>query len=140
MQRLFLVSLAGFALAVGIAVSAPARPLYEPPAPPKPPPPRLVMNLNGTVWQGKYNLANRIYTFEPDGTVSYKSSPVTKVSIKNRGHWRLDGDMFYFDHNIGANKMMEFRGKITGPDTIVGEQHMLKTGQKTPVTMQRTAP
>jgi hypothetical protein len=54
--------------------------------------------------------------------------------------WRLDGDMLYFDHNIGAAKMMEFRGKVTGPDTIIGEQVMVKTGVRTPVTMQRAMP
>lgn len=140
MQRFFLVTLASFAVAVGVAVSAPARPLYEPPPVPKPPPPRQMVNLNGTAWQGKYGVANRVYIFEPDGTISYKSSPLVKAGIKNRGIWRLEGDMLYFDHNIGAAKMLEFRGKVQGPDSIVGEQVMVKTGVKSQVTMQRCMP
>ena len=140
MRRLYLLSLAGFVIAVGVAVSAPARPLYEPPPPAKPPLPRVIVNLAGTSWNGKYNVANRIYLFEPDGTVSYKSSPVAKVAIKNRGTWRLEGDTLHFDHNIGAAKMMEFHGKFQGPDTIVGEQFMTKTGVRTQVTMKQAAP
>lgn len=138
MQRLFLSTIALFALTVGIAVSAhPARPLYEPPDPPKPPVP-VVAQLNGSAWLGKYGVAVRTYIFEADGTISYKTT--TPTIFKNRGSWRLEGNTVYFDHHIGikGKKTLEFRGILRDPNTIVGEQTMVLTGAKTQVIMQRT--
>ncbi|MSQ93412.1 MAG: hypothetical protein EXR98_02525 [Gemmataceae bacterium] len=138
MNRFFLCSLFLFSLMVGITVAAhPARPLYEPPDPPKPLAP-VVVNLAGSAWLGKYAAANRTYIFEADGTLSYKTATVT--IFKNRGAWRLEGNTIYFEHHIGikAKKTLEFRGVLKDPNTIVGEQTMVVTGAKTNVTMQRT--
>ena len=137
MQRVCGMVLAWSVLAVGLASAVPARPLYVPEPAPKQPEPRPLINLGGTTWLGKYTVADRIYTFEVDGTVSYKSSPATKVSIKNRGNWKFDGVQFYFDHHIGTNKLIEFRGVLQDGNTIVGEQTILKTGVKSPVVMKR---
>jgi len=137
MPRLFVFSLAAVGLMMGVALAHPARPLYLPAIAAKAPSPRPAMNLNGTTWQGKYLTSNRFFTFEPDGTLSYKSSPATKNSIKNRGHWRFDGDTLYFEHfMVVNNKLMEFRGKIQDANTIVGES-ITKTGAKTTQTLQR---
>jgi len=99
-----------------------------------------VLDLNGTTWQGKYLTSNRIFTFEPDGTLSYKSSPLTKSSIKNRGHWKFDGETLSFEHFLTPkNKIMEFRGKVQDGNAIVGES-ITKTGGKTTQTLISTNP
>ena len=140
MPRLLIGALAFFVLTIGVAIAHPARPLYEPTPVPKAPPPPPAIDLNGTTWQGKYLTANRIFTFEPDGTLSYKSSPLTKSSFKNRGHWKFDGETLYFEHFITAkNKIMEFRGKVQDGNTIVGES-ITKTGGKSTQSLIRTNP
>jgi hypothetical protein len=140
MRRLFLYALVVAPMTVAVAFAHPARPLYMPAAVPEAPPPRPSVNLKGTTWQGKYLTTNRIFTFEPDGTLSYKSSPLTKNSIKNRGHWHFDGETLYFEHFITAkNKIMEFRGKIQSPNAIVGES-ITKVGGKSAQTLIRTNP
>jgi hypothetical protein len=140
MPKLFLLALGAYSLIISVALAHPARPLYVPPTGPVAPPPRPSFNLNGTSWQGKYLTSNRIFTFEPDGTLSYKSSPLTKTSIKNRGHWTFDGETLYFEHFLTAkNKIMEFRGKVQGPNVIVGES-ITKTGGKAMQTLNRTTP
>jgi hypothetical protein len=111
--------------------------LYDPAAPAKAPPPRPVLNLNGTSWQGKYLTTNRIFTFEPDGTLSYRVSATSKVNTKNRGTWQFNGDTVIFEYYINANnKLMEFRGKLQDSNTLVGES-ITKTGGKTNQTFVR---
>src|SRR4029077_8742134 len=78
MQRLIL-SIAGFAFAVGIAVAAPAQPRYEPKDPPKAPT-AVRVDLANTAWIGKYGAAVRTFFFEPDGSLSYRSG--SAVGIK----------------------------------------------------------
>lgn len=136
MKRMIAICLAWSTIAWGLAQAVPARPLYMPEIPPKVEPPKAVA-LAGTAWLGKYGVANRTYIFDPDGTVSY--SATTKTVFKQRGQWRFDGVTLFFDHHIGANKMLEFRGVVKDENTIVGEQTMLKTGMKSTVTMQKTA-
>jgi hypothetical protein len=111
----------------------------------KPPAPKLAPNMAGTTWLGKYNAIDRVYIFEPDGTVSYTTAAAIKAKAKilpnkNRGSWRMEGTTFVFDHSLGAGTVLEFRGNFAGPDTIVGEQHMVKTGKKSDVTMKRQMP
>lgn len=127
-----------FALTVSIAYAIPARPLYVPDDPPKAPVVRVVPNIAGTAWLGKYSATQRLFVFEADGTVSYRS-PASKTNpIKNRGSWRVEGSTLIFDHFITkGNIIMEFRGVIQDPNTIVGES-WTKAGIKTPQTMQRT--
>jgi hypothetical protein len=139
MSRLLCVVFAWSLLALGMAVAHPARPLYEPTPIPKPPAPKLAPNMAGSTWLGKYNQVNRLYTFEFDGTVSYATSAKGK-SFKNRGKWRIEGSTFIFDHNIGTATLLEFRGVFVDPNTIVGEQNMVKTGVKSKVTMKRETP
>lgn len=136
MARLLLFFLGWFILGVGLAHGVPARPLYEPEEPPKPPAPKqMAIDLRGTAWLGKYITTNRTFIFEADGTLSYKST--TKTIFKNRGSWRLDGSTLYFEHNVGVNKVMDFKGTILSNGTIVGES-ITKTGAKTQQTLQRT--
>jgi hypothetical protein len=139
MQRHFLFAIFGIVVGVGAVLSAPARPLYEPPAPP---PPRVVIELNGTAWLGPYAKSKRIYLLEPDGTVSYRSA-VGKAAGKGkvftgRGTWRLEGDELFFEHYINPQvKLLEFRGIVRDANTIVGEVNMLQTGEKFPATLER---
>jgi len=139
MKRILAMVFVWSMLAFGLAIAAPARPLYEPEPPPKAPPPQTFVNLSGSAWLGKYNVANRTYIFEADGTVSY--STTGKTMFKNRGSWKLMGDNLFFDHHIGVagKKTLEFRGVVKDTNTIVGVQTMLTTGVKSNVTMQRTA-
>ena len=139
MKRIVGLTLVWSLIAFAMAIAHPARPLYEPEAPPKPPPPRAFVNVTGTAWAGKYNAANRTYVFEADGTVSYSSTG--KTVFKGRGNWQLVGDTLHFTHHIGVagKTTMEFRGVVKDADTIVGEQVMTATGAKTTVTMKRTA-
>jgi hypothetical protein len=136
MHRMLGLMLAWFVVAVGMAFAVPARPLYVPTASTLPPPPKAVINLNGSAWLGKYNTIARTFIFEPDGTVSYKST--TPTIFKGRGSWRLEGDNIYFDHFITkGNVIMEFRGVVKDNNTIVGES-TTKAGKKDMQTMQRT--
>lgn len=139
MHRIFCIMFTWSVLAIGFALANPVRPPYVPEPIAKPPAPKVTFDMAGSKWLGKYNVANRYYTFEIDGTVSYSPSPTTK-GIKNRGSWRIEGNTFNFDHNIGAAKMLEFRGTFTDANTLVGEQTMTKTGVKSNVTMQRQLP
>jgi hypothetical protein len=138
MRRLF-GTLCGFLFAVSVGYAIPARPLYLPEAPPKAPVVKAVaININGTAWIGKVSATNRIFVFEADGTVSYKT-PTSKANpIKNRGNWRLEGSTLIFDHYITkGNTILEFRGTVQDPNTIVGES-WTKAGVRTPQTLQRS--
>jgi hypothetical protein len=126
-------------LAIGLAHAAPARPLYQAEAPPQPPVARRVIDLAGTAWLGKYNMVQRIFILEPDGTLSYKSPAGKAKAFKNRGFWKFDGTNLYFEHFLNPNqKIMEFRAKITDDKAITGEATYLQTGAKATQTMQRT--
>jgi hypothetical protein len=145
MKRIVFILGVWSVLAFSFAIAHPARPLYEPIPIPKPPAPKLIPNMAGTTWFGKYNAIDRVYVFEFDGTVSYTTAAAAKAKVKiipnkGRGNWRMEGTTFFFEHNLGAGTVMEFRGNFAGPDTIVGEQHMVKTGKKSNVTMKRHLP
>src|SRR5437868_3809011 len=130
MKYILLFANVWLALAVSIAVAVPARPLYEPEEPPKPAS-RIVADLNGSAWTGKYNTITRIFVFEADGTLSYKSAAVAGKIFKNRGSWKLEGDILSFEHFINPNnKLMHFRGKVADANSIVGESVILTTGAK----------
>jgi hypothetical protein len=136
MYRFFLIGFAWFAVTSSLA-AVPARPLYEPEDPPKPPPPPKIniMDLRGTAWLGKYNAANRTYIFEPNGTLSYKTT--TKTIFKNYGSWRIEGNRVSYEYGSGKTKLMEFRGTIQDNNTIIGEATYLN-GNKAVMTLQRT--
>jgi hypothetical protein len=137
MTRIIAWSIGFCVIAIGLAHAVPARPLYEPAVTVAPPP--LTVNLNGSAWLGKYNAANRVYIFEADGTLSYRSA-IAKAGgkvYKNRGTWRLEGNKLFFDHNIGAkNTVMEFRGTVVDANTIVGEATYPMTGRKDTQTLK----
>jgi hypothetical protein len=109
--------------------------LYEPsPAIVLPQRPAAV-NLGGTTWNGKYNAVNRIFIFEPDGTLSYQATTgkggINMKIYKNRGTWRQEGTTIMFDYyTTPANVLMQFRGTITDANTIDGEANypLLKIG------------
>ncbi len=142
MQRMSLLLFAWLVLAFADACAAPARPLYEPPDPPKAPPARAIFQLEGSAWLGKYNAINRIFILEADGTLSYKSATLKGKgnAIKNRGSWKLEGDQLFFQHHIKPGTvLMEFRGTIKDGNTIVGEAiYPLLNGNKANQTLQRT--
>ena len=138
MLRVFLL-LIGFAFGAGIVFTAPARPLYQPEDPPKLPARAVQVNLAGTAWLGKYSTVNRIFIFEADGTLSYKSTTAKGKAFPNRGSWRVVGDVLEFEHFINPKqKLMQFRGTIKDANTIVGEATMLSNNMKSMQTMQRT--
>jgi hypothetical protein len=130
-----------FMLALGIGHAAPARPLYEPEEPPMLPA-LVIGGLNGTAWLGKYNTVDRVFIFEPDGTVSYRTTAKTSKVFKERGSWKLEGNILTFEHYINPKtKLMEFRGTVKDANTIVGEATYLPLkGKKAPQTLQRTMP
>jgi hypothetical protein len=139
MKRLLTIVFAWSALAFGFAAANPARPLYEPLPPPKLPAAKVIPNMIGTTWLGKYSTVNRYYIFEADGTISFKTT-LKANALKGRGNWRMEGNVVFFDHNLGAGTIMEFRGNFKDEKTIVGQQTMVKTGAKSNVTMQRAIP
>jgi hypothetical protein len=140
MPRLFLIMIA-FATGAGILVAAPARPLYQPEDPPKLPARAVQVNLVGTAWVGKYISINRIFTFEPDGTLSYKAASGKGKGFANRGTWRVVGDVLEFEHYTNPNqKLMHFRGTIKDGNTIVGEATFLLNNTKSAQTMTRFNP
>lgn len=135
------ISISGFLLilAASIGRGVPAVPLYMPtPKAPAIAKPVVALDLRGTAWLGKYSTIARIFIFEADGTLSYKTTG--KIHYKNRGTWRVEGDTLIFEHWLSnpANKIMDFRGTIRDANSIVGESTM-KTGAKTMQTLQRTA-
>ncbi len=140
MQRYLLSTITTLVAAISIAYAIPARPLYVPPEPPRAPTPAPVVSvyLGGSAWLGKLNAINRLFVFEADGTVSYRT-PASKANpIKGRGSWRVEGNTLIFDHFITkGNTILEFRGTIKDSNTIVGESTS-KTGGKTMQTLQRT--
>lgn len=139
MQRIVLTLISCTCL-IGMAGSAPVRPLFEPKeTPPSPPPRRVVVDLTNTVWQGKYHTTTRFFVFEADGTLSYRSATKAGKLFKNRGTWRLEGNVLIFEHFINPNtKLMHFRGTIQNSSTIVGEATYPQQGTKANQTLQRT--
>jgi hypothetical protein len=139
MQRCFLFGVIGLTFAVSAVLSAPARPLYEPEEPPKLPA-SVAIHLNGAAWFGKYNAVNRVFIFEPDGTLSYKATTANAKVFKNRGSWKLVGNQLHFEHYINPNsKLIEFHGTIKDENTIVDEAtYPLLKGKKALQTLQRT--
>ena len=97
-------------MALGVLDAAPARPLYEPPEPPKLATP---ISLGGTYWFGKCFVDNFWIIFENNGTITYGYTG----HKWNSGSWKLDGNNLYFEMN---KKYLEFRGTVTG-NTIQGE-------------------
>lgn len=135
MKRSALLMLAWLTLAFSVAHAIPARPLYEPLE--SGPPAFAMANFQGSEWSGKYLTLNRIFIFEADGSLSYKSNPKTIKGFKNRGSWKLDGGNLTFEHHISVNnKLLEFRGIIQDANTIVGEV-TYKNGNKVQQTFQR---
>jgi hypothetical protein len=133
------VGIASLCVAVGLTHAAPARPLYQPAAAPAPPPPRVQVNLAGTAWLGKYQTVNRIFIFEPDGTLSYRTTAKSGKIYKNRGTWKVDDDKIHFEHyTTPANKLMEFHGTVVNPSTITGEATYRLNNTAAKQTMERT--
>jgi hypothetical protein len=137
MTRLLACSIGFFVIAIGIAQAVPARPLYEPAVPVTPAP--LIVNLNGSSWFGKYITINRIFIFEADGTLSYRTTTGKAGGkiYKNRGNWKLQGNNLYFDYfTMPGRTLMEFRGIVTDGNTIVGEATYPVTGKKDAQTLK----
>ncbi len=126
-----------FVLSAATSRGVPAVPLYVPkPTRPQTVLPAIIKDMRGTAWLGKYSAATRTYIFEPDGTLSYKTT--TKTIYKNRGSWRLEGDTLIFTYwTTPANKLMDFRGTVKDFNSIVGEA-TLRTGAKSMQTLKRT--
>ena len=110
MKRMPLLAFAWYVLVLGALDGAPARPLFEPEAPPSQP---ATISLAGTYWFGKCYVDNFWIIFEPNGTITYGYTG----NKWNSGSWKLEGNSLYFEMN---KKYLEFRGTIQG-DTIQGE-------------------
>ena len=139
MHPLFLLAAVWSMLTLGIAHALPARPLYEPPDAPKTPT-RTVGDFQGVPWLGNYNTLKRLYVFEADGTLSYKSAASKGALFKNRGSWKCDGTNITFEHTLGVKTIMEFRGVFKDQNTIVGVATYPLTNKKVEQTLQRTMP
>jgi hypothetical protein len=137
MHRLLGLSILWLAGALGLAHAAPVRLPHMPAEPPKMPV-KVAVDLNGTAWLGKYGAANRTFIFEADGTVSYKTGAKASKGFKNRGFWKIEGNNLFFEHYLNPNqKLMEFRGVVKDPNTIVGEATFPLKGTKEQQTLQR---
>jgi len=133
MKRAVALLVAWFIAAGSIAFAVPARPLYQPLSIPKAPA-RPVVNLSGTSWLGSYLAANRVFIFEPNGTISYKASAKTKVINKKCGTWTFDGETLTFEHyHNQKNVLMEYRGKVQDAKTIFGVSTTRKDGRSTQI-------
>ncbi len=128
MNRMFLLLFAWLALTIGIAHAAPARPLYEPPDPPKAP--QSMLDLRGTTWHGSFfGLSDAEVTFKPDGTwVSRR--PHERGDEIGRGSWKATGANLEFDNGYAF-----YRGTIAG-HFIQGESSNIN-GLRAPFLMQR---
>src|SRR5437870_808211 len=109
MTRILAVLVVWFPLLLGLLQAAPARPLYEPPEPPK----LARLELRGTTWEGQDHVPNYRITFESDGTVTYGYNK----KFNRGGSWTFDGANLYFEVN---KKFREFKGTVDGR-TIKGD-------------------
>jgi len=125
MKRLFACFIAWFVLGLGIAQAVPARPLYEPPDPPKPPP---TFSLDETTWLGRLYADNEQVTFHANGTLTYGYG---KGGMTSPGVWRLTGNQLYFE----INKWSEYQTTVDG-DVIQGNGWN-KNGQKCQPLLKR---
>ena len=125
MKRLLACSFAWSLLALDVAQAVPARPLYEPPDPPKPPP---TFSLDETTWLGRLYAENEQVTFHADGTLTYGHG---KGGGTSPGVWRLTGNQLYFE----INKWSEYQTTVDG-DVIQGNGWN-KNGQKCQPLLKR---
>ena len=107
MKSLLLCMFLWLTLALGIARGVPARPLYEPPDPPK------TMDLRGTVWDSKEPLMDRMIFFGSDGTLRYG----TGDPQMSNASWKQEGNVICFEINKGYR---QFRGTVQA-DVIHGD-------------------
>ena len=121
-------------IALCAAHAAPARPLYQPPDPPKS---AEFFILHDTVWEGSFFQASgktvRI-TFMTDGRVVYQGLSGKGVDKTSPGNWKLTGNKIAFD----VNKYSEHVGTLVG-DVIEGESTN-KGGLRGPFRLQRVGP
>jgi hypothetical protein len=118
MRRTACLSFAWFTVAIGIAQAAPARPLYEPPEPPKE---ITFFDLRGTAWKGP-EAADRYIQFNADGTLSYH------VGGKGgNATWKQEGNRVYFEINNGYR---EFRGTINFAGNAIQGDSWNKAGKR----------
>lgn len=120
-MRLVILSMIAWC-AVAAASAAPARPLYEPPAPPR----LVLIDLRNTQWHGT-EPADRNIFFHADGSLGYLQGQ------KSFGTWKITGDTIYFEFN---NRYREFRGVIKG-NVIQGESWNV-TGKRWQTLLDRT--
>ena len=121
MMRAIACLCAWSALGFGVAGAVPARPLYEPPEPPK----IAAPDLRDTAWQGIEAPDRNIY-FHSDGQLSYTRGQA------GFGTWRLEGNVVYFEFN---KCYREFRGVFQG-DVIQGDSWNI-AGKRWMTTLKR---
>ena len=67
-----------------------------------------ISGISGTTWAGKDSDGDYYeYTFQPGGTLSYKSPS----GVHTNGTWKQDGNSIYMETN---NKYSEYKGQISG--------------------------
>ena len=116
MKTMIGLSLTWLGLALCMAHGAPARPLYQPPEPPKSDP---LIDVRNTVWEGAFFTAGRHVSvaFAADGTLIYRGLDKGKVTgAASSGNWILIGNKIVFD----INKYSDHNGTIQG-NIIDGE-------------------
>lgn len=126
MKRLPFVLFAFVLLSLSTAYGVPARPLYEPPPPPKMP---ALIQLPGTTWIGRLYTDNEQVTFHADGTLTYGA---TVKGAGSPGSWRLVGNQLYFQ----INNWSEYETIVEG-DMIRGNGWN-KSGQKCQPMLKRS--
>lgn len=95
-------------IGLGVLDAAPARPLYDPPPPPKQAAP---FSLAGTYWFGKCYVDNFWIIFEEQGTINWGYGQLDAKKAGSTGTWKLEGKKVYFEFN---KKTLEFEGTTDG--------------------------
>jgi hypothetical protein len=121
MRRALGAWLAWCGLTAALLQAAPARPLYEPPAPPPPP-----LELRGTTWKAFLFGGYVHLTFAPDGRLDYRDG-----NERSSGTWRLTGNALYFQ----INGYSEYEGTVLG--NAAQGHSWNKSNQRAPFHMNR---
>ena len=118
MRRALALSIAWLTVAMGAAYAVPARPLYQPPEPPKD---FTFHDLRGTLWKGP-EPADSYLQFNADGTLSYYAG-----GGKGNATWKQEGNKVYFEINNGYR---EFRGTINFEGNAIQGDSWNKAGKR----------
>ena len=129
MKRIVAPGFIWFTTVLSTLSAAPARPLYEPPDPPKPLP---AFTMAGSYWYGKCYADNFWMIFEEGGTINWGYGSLDAKKAGSHGSWKLDANQLYFEMN---GKVLEFRGTMDGQVIQGGASN--KDGYSYPTLLRR---